>query len=213
MEDKQKLTEDATGRCRRQKGSSIWNAWRKRLCGEAQNADRGWYLSSPISVLLNSIPELAYWLTIQCILSFKHIFSSAPNTFFLFIVSFLLNLLQFPFFFAFSTHTAYPFSSLSNFLVMCPMLSYPGNRDLELWITWELYLKFLIMLSISVNSTHNLRHSLSRQIKQKSHKKVTFHKLAKPTNGQVIPNSISASKPEIAPHNYFQKPQDQAVCV
>lgn len=59
-------------------------------------------------------------------------FSSAPNTFFLFLVSFLLHLLQFPFFFAFSTHTAYPFSSLSDFLVMCPILSYPGNRDLEL---------------------------------------------------------------------------------
>lgn len=53
-------------------------------------------------------------------------FSSAPN-FFLF---FLLHILKF-LCFAFSTYTAYPFSSLSDFLVMCPMLSYPGNRDLD----------------------------------------------------------------------------------
>lgn len=43
---------------------------------------------------------------------------------------FLLHFLQF-LFFAFSAYTVYPFSSLSDFLVMCPMLSYPGNRDLD----------------------------------------------------------------------------------
>lgn len=46
-----------------------------------------------------------------------------------------------------------------------------------------------------------------------THKRVTFHTLVKPTKGQVIPKSISTSKPEIALHKYFQKPQDQAVCV
>lgn len=44
-------------------------------------------------------------------------------------------------------------------------------------------------------------------------KKVTFHTVVKPTNGQVTTNSICASKPETAPHNYFQEPQDQAICI
>lgn len=56
------------------------------------------------------------------------IFFLSTSFFFLFL--FLLHFLQF-LCFAFSTYTAYPFSSLSDFLVMCPMLSYPGNRDLD----------------------------------------------------------------------------------
>lgn len=59
---------------------------------------RGWYLSSPISVLLNSIRELAYCLTIQCIPSFKYIFSPVSLFFSFSWFSFLLHLVQFPFF-------------------------------------------------------------------------------------------------------------------
>lgn len=60
-------------------------------------------------------------------------FSSTAHSFFFFLFFFFLfpHILQFPFF-AFSTHTAYSFSSLSDFLVMCPMLSYPGNKDLDI---------------------------------------------------------------------------------
>lgn len=77
----------------------------------------------PFLNLLTDSQFSAFFLSSIC-------FSSTPH-FFSFACFFLLLLLQFPFF-AFSTHTAYPFSSLSDFLVMCPMLSYPGNRDLEL---------------------------------------------------------------------------------
>lgn len=60
------------------------------------------------------------------------IFFPLCHFFFLFLgFLFYYTLYNFLFLF-FSTRAAYPFSSLSDFLVMCSMLSYPGNRDLDI---------------------------------------------------------------------------------
>lgn len=126
MAHKQRLSAEATGRQRRQGDGPSEMLGEKGFVGKhgIQTGD-GIFLHQFQSFLIPFLNLLTI-SQFNAILLSSIFFSSAPN-FFLF---FLLHILQF-LCFAFSTYTAYPFSSLSDFLVMCPMLSYPGNRDLD----------------------------------------------------------------------------------
>lgn len=90
MEYKLRLTEDVTGRQRRQRKSSFQNAWRKWPCGKHTIQTGGGILlhqfHSPLIPLLNLLAAF----TIQCIPSFKYLFSSAPH-FLSFILFYFFN--------------------------------------------------------------------------------------------------------------------------